>query len=94
MKAYLITGESGTYDDWRIWNVAVSFDKELVNQFRDQLNEFLSDNNISKDIYDTCYFEDDKIPNNPEDRGLKENWNNRGIEYKIKAVKVLDKELQ
>jgi hypothetical protein len=86
MKVYIITGETGDYDDWVNWNVVASLDQILANQYRDKLRKFLVDNNIPEETSELCTLD---VPDNPDDLQLKEYWQDRGVVYQVKEVELI-----
>jgi len=47
-NAYILTGSTGEYSDYRSWTVAVYFDQSTAEAERDRLNQWCKDNGVSK----------------------------------------------
>ena len=96
MKAYIIVGETGEYDDHTRWNVVAFLNREMANRYvENRLNQFLRDNDIPLDISHSCYRgtdygQEDQIPDNSYDIGLGENWMGFGVEYSIEEIAVIE----
>lgn len=83
---FVITGETGEYDDWNKWNVGVFLDGISCSNYLNKLNKYLTDNNIPLEL--------DPSEANPEppfvDPYLEENWMNWGVKYKVETLDIFD----
>jgi len=83
---FVITGETGKYDDWMKWNVGAFLDGISCYNYLNKLNKYLTDNNIPLDSA--------HIANKPQqpfiDNVLEENWMDLGVEYKVEELELFD----
>ena len=83
---YIITGETGEYDDWIKWNVGAFLDGISCSNYLNKLNKYLIDNNISLSCCDIASKPSSKF----FDFKLEENWRNFGVEYKVEKLEIFN----
>jgi len=93
MSVYIITGETGEYDDWMKWNVGAFLDPLSCSSYLKRLNNYLIKNNVPLDI-STCRKFSKKPLSGFLDLKLKENLRDSGVEYKIEELEVLDSKIK
>jgi len=87
MKAYIIIGETGEYEDRVEWEVVASLDKNKIIEYRDRLRKFLVDHKIPEESYYPCFELDS--PCNPEDPLLDVYWRHFGVKYSISELELM-----
>ena len=88
-KAFIVIGETGEYDEYVNWDVAVFANINVANQYKERLDKFLVDHAIPNDRGERCPSYDLREPNNPDDPSLADNWHGCGVVYKINEIKVV-----
>jgi hypothetical protein len=84
---FILYGETGEYDDYKVWvvgifkyhNKAISYMKALEAN----ANSLGVPLDISAAFYGNC-------PQSLEDEGLRNNWVGYGVEYSVGKISVLD----
>jgi hypothetical protein len=83
---YIITGETGAYDEYTTWNVGAFLDKISCSNYLNKLNQHLIDNNIPLSGCESA-----KMPSSPFfDSKIKDYWRDSGVEYKIEELQIFD----
>jgi hypothetical protein len=92
MAIYIITGETGEYEDWNKWTVGAFLDKMSCSSYLKRLNDYLIKNNVPLSIC-ICRKFSKKPLSGFLDLKLKENLRDSGVEYKIEELEVLDSKI-
>jgi len=85
-KTFLLYGETGEYDDHRIWVFGAFHSHQRAEEYRQVLQDDAANYGIPIDSSMVYEF---PCPDGLLDQGLKDNWMEYGVEYSVGAVKVI-----
>jgi len=85
---YLLSGETGEYDDHTMWVVGVFMSEDKAEERKEFLEKFLADHDIPNDTTIPCYYIEELETS--EDPLLRVNWQQFGVEYSVDMVTILD----
>ncbi len=87
---YVITGETGEYDDWVRWNVMAFKNMDTCQNYRDLLNDILIQNNIPLQPNEPSLDPSPQFFKEFPDSELDGYWRNRGVEYRTGRINLFE----